>query len=57
MPARFDLNSPRKIPDDGEASVAVYNTELQGLADDNRNTWFTAPWLFAECVMSTFQTK
>ncbi|KDR74116.1 hypothetical protein GALMADRAFT_71559, partial [Galerina marginata CBS 339.88] len=39
------------IPDDGEASVALYNEELAALADDKRNTWFTAPWLFAECYL------
>ncbi|KAF8870637.1 hypothetical protein CPB84DRAFT_1692902 [Gymnopilus junonius] len=39
------------IPDDGEPSVALYNAELQALAEDKRNTWFTAPWLFAECYL------
>jgi hypothetical protein len=36
------------IPDDGEPNREVYNKELEELALDNRNTWFTAPWLYAE---------
>ncbi|KAJ7482308.1 DUF89 domain-containing protein [Mycena galericulata] len=35
------------IPSDGE-SVELYNSELERLAKDEKNTWFTAPWLFAE---------
>ncbi|KAG5338109.1 hypothetical protein C0989_008242 [Termitomyces sp. Mn162] len=36
------------IPDDGEPGVEVYNRELDRLAGLNKNTWFTAPWLYAE---------
>ncbi|KAF8961610.1 hypothetical protein BDZ97DRAFT_1664024 [Flammula alnicola] len=39
------------IPDDGEASADLYNSELAALEEDKRNTWFTAPWLFAECYL------
>ncbi|KAF7294687.1 hypothetical protein MIND_01005800 [Mycena indigotica] len=38
------------IPDDGEP-FDRYNAELQRLADNSKNTWFTAPWLFAECYL------
>lgn len=40
----------RPIPEDGEAMVEEYNEELKRLEEDQRNTWYTAPWLFAECV-------
>ncbi|PPQ64905.1 hypothetical protein CVT24_008245 [Panaeolus cyanescens] len=36
------------IPEDGEVHVEIYNTELEELKRDKRNTWFTAPWLYAE---------
>ncbi|KAJ2915869.1 hypothetical protein MD484_g4554, partial [Candolleomyces efflorescens] len=39
------------IPEDGEPNREVYNKELEELALDNRNTWFTAPWLYAECYL------
>ncbi|KAH0579807.1 hypothetical protein H2248_002640 [Termitomyces sp. 'cryptogamus'] len=39
------------IPDDGEPGVEVYNRELDRLAGLNKNTWFTAPWLYAECYL------
>ncbi|CAA7262587.1 unnamed protein product [Cyclocybe aegerita] len=39
------------IPDDGEPHVDTYNSELAALAKDSRDTWFTAPWLFAECYL------
>ncbi|KAJ6476204.1 DUF89 domain-containing protein [Mycena sanguinolenta] len=35
---------------DGEPNE-MYNSELQRLAGDAKNTWFTAPWLFAECYL------
>jgi len=35
---------------DGEPAE-MYNSELQRLAEDAKNTWFTAPWLFAECYL------
>lgn len=38
----------RKIPQDGEFYVDEYNAELEELAKAKKNTWFTAPWLFAE---------
>lgn len=37
----------REIPRDGEPAE-VYNSELQRLEKEGKNTWFTAPWLFAE---------
>ncbi|KAJ3486942.1 hypothetical protein NLI96_g3894 [Meripilus lineatus] len=39
------------IPADGEAMVEMYNEELARLAAKERNTWFTAPWLYAECYL------
>ncbi|KAF8064163.1 DUF89 domain-containing protein [Lyophyllum atratum] len=39
------------IRDDGEADVETYNKELGQLAELQKNTWFTAPWLFAEYVV------
>ncbi|KAF7373390.1 DUF89 domain-containing protein [Mycena sanguinolenta] len=38
------------IPADGESNE-MYNSELERLAADAKNTWFTAPWLFAECYL------
>ena len=35
------------IPDEG-LHAQVYNEELRKLEEDKRNSWFTAPWLFAE---------
>ena len=40
--------APRPIPADGEPYVEDYNVDLDELAKENKNTWFTAPWLFAE---------
>ncbi|KAI0072176.1 DUF89 domain-containing protein [Panus rudis PR-1116 ss-1] len=39
------------IPNDGEAHVDIYNEELARLAKEGNGTWFTAPWLFAECYL------
>ncbi|KAL6308789.1 DUF89 domain-containing protein [Sparassis latifolia] len=39
------------IPDDGEALVDTYNTELARLAEEGKGTWFTVPWLYAECYL------
>ncbi|KAJ4500609.1 DUF89 domain-containing protein [Lentinula lateritia] len=39
------------IPSDGEPHVQLYNTELEELARSSKNTWFTAPWLYAECYL------
>ncbi|KAJ7777584.1 DUF89 domain-containing protein, partial [Mycena maculata] len=38
------------ISPDGEPAE-MYNSELQRLAEDGKNKWFTAPWLFAECYL------
>lgn len=40
------------IDDDGEPSVQLFNQELAVLEKQGKNTWFTAPWLFAESVTS-----
>ncbi|THU93833.1 DUF89 domain-containing protein [Dendrothele bispora CBS 962.96] len=42
------------IPQDGEPHVELYNSELERLAESSRNTWFTAPWLYAECYLYRF---
>lgn len=34
------------LPDD----TAIYNDELALLEKKGENKWFSAPWLFAECV-------
>ncbi|KAF8890624.1 hypothetical protein BD779DRAFT_1516098 [Infundibulicybe gibba] len=39
------------IPQDGGFHVDIYNTQLESLANDSKGTWFTAPWLFAECYL------
>jgi len=39
------------IPADGEALVDEYNAELARLEERGQNTWFTAPWLYAECYI------
>ncbi|KAL0961202.1 hypothetical protein HGRIS_006170 [Hohenbuehelia grisea] len=41
----------RPIIDDGEAGIEEYNAGLEDLATKNKNTWFTAPWLYAECYL------
>jgi hypothetical protein len=53
---KFEMSRDRPlqvIPDDRGVDIAVYNNELQTLIGQNLNTWFTAPWLFAECVMTS----
>ena len=40
------------MPNDGEPGTQIYNVELKALENDKRNTWFTAPWLYAEFVVS-----
>ncbi|ETW85861.1 hypothetical protein HETIRDRAFT_309837 [Heterobasidion irregulare TC 32-1] len=42
------------VPEDGEPMVDIYNAELARLEKDGKNTWFTAPWLFAECYLYRF---
>ncbi|KAK0478781.1 DUF89 domain-containing protein [Armillaria novae-zelandiae] len=39
------------LPQDGGSHIETYNTELERLAAASKNTWFTAPWLFAECYL------
>ncbi|KAG6370737.1 hypothetical protein JVT61DRAFT_11124 [Boletus reticuloceps] len=39
------------IPEDGDVDIDTYNAELANLATTHQDTWFTAPWLFAECVV------
>lgn len=41
------------IPDDGGLDVAGYNADLERLAEEGKGSWFSAPWLYAECVAST----
>lgn len=42
----------RPIPADGEALVDEYNAELGRLEERGLNTWFTAPWLYAEYALA-----
>lgn len=42
----------RPIPADGEALIEEYNAELVRLEECGQNTWFTAPWLYAEYVLT-----
>lgn len=39
------------IPQDGDILIAEYNAELDSLKQTSRNTWFKAPWLYAECYL------
>ncbi|KAF8630307.1 hypothetical protein AX15_003000 [Amanita polypyramis BW_CC] len=39
------------IQDDGELHVELYNSQLEHLRNTGKNTWFTAPWLYAECYL------
>ncbi|EGO02864.1 hypothetical protein SERLA73DRAFT_176294 [Serpula lacrymans var. lacrymans S7.3] len=39
------------IPQDGDSYVEEYNADLAKLAQNGQNTWFTAPWLYAECYL------
>ncbi|KDQ54505.1 hypothetical protein JAAARDRAFT_196426 [Jaapia argillacea MUCL 33604] len=39
------------IAEDGEPLVDTYNSELAQLGKSAKNTWFTAPWLYAECYL------
>lgn len=49
-PLALFMSFCRDLPDDGEWHVETYNSELARLAEQGKNTWFTAPWLFAEQV-------
>jgi len=51
---KYDMARDRAlepIPADGEALIEEYNTELVRLEQCGQNTWFTAPWLYAECYL------
>ncbi|EPS95492.1 hypothetical protein FOMPIDRAFT_1132343 [Fomitopsis schrenkii] len=51
---KYDMGRDRpleRIPDDGEALVQIFNTELARLTEQGKGTWFTAPWLYAECYL------
>lgn len=39
------------LSQDGGSHIETYNTGLERLAAISKNTWFTAPWLFAECYL------
>ncbi|KAH9915315.1 DUF89 domain-containing protein [Fomitopsis serialis] len=39
------------IANDGESMAGTYNTELARLTEQGKGTWFTAPWLYAECYL------
>jgi hypothetical protein len=39
------------IAEDDEADAEIYNSELRRLAADAKDTWYTAPWLYAECYL------
>ncbi|KAI8972554.1 DUF89 domain-containing protein [Trametes punicea] len=51
---KYDMARDRPlqpIPEDGEALVEVYNTELERLAEKKQNTWLTVSWLYSECYL------
>ncbi|KAI0351611.1 DUF89 domain-containing protein [Trametes cingulata] len=51
---KYDMARDRAlkpIPEDGEALVDIYNTELERLAEKQKNTWLTVPWLYSECYL------
>lgn len=54
LPSSFvpSLSFSRPIPADGEPSVELYNDELSQLAEKKLDTWFSAPWLYAEYVQT-----
>ncbi|KAL1683960.1 hypothetical protein EV122DRAFT_286189 [Schizophyllum commune] len=39
------------LTEDGEPHVGLYNTQLEALRKEGKHTWYTAPWLFAECYL------
>jgi hypothetical protein len=39
------------ISEDNEANVEIYNSELRRLSQNKQDTWYTAPWLYAECYL------
>jgi len=45
----YGYDCSRFIPEeDSEVHREAYNAELKGLESEGKNTWFKAPWLFAE---------
>lgn len=44
------------IPNDGELHSDIYNQELKALTESGKDTWFTAPWLYAELVSTEFNS-
>ncbi|VDB92404.1 unnamed protein product [Peniophora sp. CBMAI 1063] len=51
---KYEMGRDRElpaIPEDGEAMVETYNEELERLKAEGKGTWFTAPWLYAECYL------
>ena len=48
----LESHTLRPIPADGEALVDEYNAELDNLGERDQDTWFTAPWLYAEYAFS-----
>jgi len=43
----------RYIPQDEDILVAEYNADLDDLKQTFQDTWFKAPWLYAELVVSS----
>ena len=41
-------NSDSPLVDDGKPDVQAYNDELEALGTP---TWFSMPWLYAECYL------
>ncbi|KAL1741870.1 hypothetical protein HDZ31DRAFT_66503 [Schizophyllum fasciatum] len=39
------------LSDDGEPHISLYNSRLEELKKEGKHTWYTAPWLFAECYL------
>ncbi|KAI0086103.1 DUF89 domain-containing protein [Irpex rosettiformis] len=51
---KYDMARDRPlecIPADGEVYADEDNEVLNQLAEQKHDTWFTAPWLFAECYL------
>ncbi|KZO91817.1 DUF89 domain-containing protein [Calocera viscosa TUFC12733] len=42
------------IQDDGGSNIELFNSMLSYLEMQHENTWFTAPWLYAECYLYRF---
>ncbi|KDQ17073.1 hypothetical protein BOTBODRAFT_30461, partial [Botryobasidium botryosum FD-172 SS1] len=47
-------DKPLELIVDGGMSIYEYNRGVDRLAKEGSNTWFTAPWLFAECYLYRF---